>query len=193
MTIFWTFFNTPRGKEHFRVELQPSVGDHLFEFNLAVHRHGDLTWVVLPNYSPGSEAHKLKISGRQGQDLLLLIRDQKGTEKRIRYSADVFWVDGGDIGTVQNITDHRKYFEESLGLSEEEMYCEALFDEYKKLKVTTHAEAQDVKRTQPYEFYQINPQDLMRMKNIAKELLKQGREYFKGTLAEWFEMRKEVQ
>ncbi len=193
MTIFWTFLNTPRGKERFRVELQPSVGDHIFEFNLAVHRHGDSTWVVLPNYVPGSEAHKLKISGQPGQDLLLLIKDQKGTEKRIRYSADVFWVDGGDIGTIQNIADYRKYFEESLGLSEEEMYCEALFDEYKKLEVATHAEAQDVKRGQPYNFYQINPQDLMRKKIIAKELLKQGRERFKGTPAEWFEIRKEAQ
>lgn len=193
MTIFWTFINTPHGKEHFQAELQPSVGDHLFEFNLAVHRHGDSTWTVLPKYVPGNEAHALKISGQPGQDLLLLIKDQNGTEKRLRYAADVFWVDGGDIGIVQNIADYRKYFEESLGLSEQEMYCEALFDEYKKLEVATHMEAQTIKPGQPYKFHRINLQDLARKKAVAKELTNQGRDCFRGTPSEWFKIRKDTQ
>lgn len=193
MTISWTFYNTPKGNEHFRAELQPSVGDHLFEFNLAVHQQGDSSWVILPNYVPGNEAHKLRISGRPVQDLLLLIKDKNGTEKRLRYPANIFWVDGGDIGIVQNIADYRKYFEDSMGLSEQEMYCEALFDEYKKLKAATHMEAQIIKPGRPYKVYQINPQDLMRKKIIAKELLSQDRENFRGTPAEWFEIRKEAQ
>jgi len=192
MTISWTFYNTPKGKEHFRAELQPSVGDHLFEFNLAVHKQGDSSWVILPNYVSGNEANKLKINGQPGQDLLLLIKDKNGTEKRLRYPAHVFWVNGGDIGIVQNIADYRKYFEESMGLSEHEMYCEALFDEYKKLEATTHMEAQTIKPGQPYKVYHINPQDLMRRKAVAKELINQGRDCFKGTPAEWFEVRKEA-
>ena len=191
MTIFWTFYNTPHGHRYFQSELQPSVGDHLFEFNLAVHRRGDSTRIMLPNYVPGNEAHKLKIKGQPGQDLLLLIKDQNGTEKRIRYSTDTFWVNGGDIGIVQNIADYRKYFEKSLGLSEEEMYYEVLFDEYKKLDVATHVEAQTIKRGQAYKIYPINLQDLLLKKAVAKEILKQGRECFRGTPAEWFKIRKD--
>src|SRR3989344_4155856 len=107
MTISWTFYNIPKGKEYFRVELQPSVGDYLFEFNLAAHRHGDPNWVILPNYVPGNEAHKLGINGQPGQDLLLLIKDKNGTEKRLRYPANIFWVEGCDIGIVQSIADYR--------------------------------------------------------------------------------------
>lgn len=193
MIISWTFYNTPRGKEFFRAELQPSIGDHIFEFNLAVHCQGNSSWVVLPNYVSGSEAHKLKINGQTGQDLIVLIKDQKGTEKRIRYSADVFWVDGGDIGIVQNIVDYKKYFEESLGLSEQEMYCEALFDEYKRLETATHIEAQVIKPGQSYKVNHINFQDLTLLKSVAKEIIKLGRENFKGTPSDWFEISKDAQ
>jgi len=193
MTISWIFYNTPKGKEYFRAELQPSIGDHLFEFNLAVHLKDDSSWIVLPNYVSGNEAHALKISGQPGQDLVLLIKDKNGTEKRLRYPANIFWVYGDDIGIVQNIADYRKYFEESMGLSEQEMYCEALFDEYKKLEDATRMEAQIIKPGRPYKVYQINPQDLMRKKAVAKELINQGRDSFMGTPAEWFEIRKDVQ
>lgn len=180
------------GEKYFRAELQPSLGDHIFEFNLAVRGQDGSLLVVLPDYVPGSEAHKLRISGQSGQDLLFMIKDKNGTEKRLRYSANLFWVDGGDIGIVQNVVDYRKYFEESMGLSEQEMYCEALLDEYRKLEVATHIEAQIIKPGQPYKTYQIDPQDLIRKRVVAKELLKQGREYFRGTPSEWFEIRKDA-
>lgn len=192
MTISWIFYNTPVGEKYFRAELQPSLSDHLFEFNLAVREQTGSTRAASSDYVPGNKVHGLKISGRPGEDLFFLIRDEKGTEKKIRYIPDIFWVSGGDIGVTHNIAEYRKYFEASMGLSEQEMYCEALFDEYKKLKIATHMEAQVNKPGQPYKTYHIDPQDFFRKNAVAKELLKQGRECFKGTPAEWFEIRKEA-
>ncbi len=193
MTIFWTFYNTPRNGEYFEAHLQTSTGDHIFQFNLAVHSRGDSNWIVASqDYVVGNEADRLRIRGLRGQDLLLLVRDSNGTEKRIRYSADMNWVDAGDIGTAQNIADYRKYFEDSLGLTEEQMYCKALYDEYLHLDAKTHIVVRDYDPNVPIEGKHIEYQDLLRKKILAKELVNTCRDYFDDKPAEWHDLKLET-
>jgi len=77
---------------------------------------------------------------------------------------------------------------ESLDISEEHMYCKALYEEYKKLEVVTHIETQILKRGQSYKVQYINYQDLMHRKILAKELAEHCKDYFKDKPGEWYEI-----
>jgi hypothetical protein len=69
---------------------------------------------------------------------------------------------------------------------------EDLYEEYKRLKIATHLEAQIGRRSQLYKIHYINPDDLMRRKDLAKELVKNYKEYFEGKPAEWFDLKLDV-
>jgi hypothetical protein len=63
-----------------------------------------------------------------------------------------------------------------------------LYEEYKKLKLATHLEAQVLKPGQPYKVYPINPRDLLRRKDVAEELIANYKEYFKDKPDEWWDL-----
>lgn len=199
MTTYWTFYNIPRGGEYFEAKLSPSIGDHIFQFNLAVHTPGDTTWVkASQNFVPGNHASNLRIEGHRNQDLLFLVKDENGTEKRIRHKVDDYWVDGGDIGTVQTVVDYRKYFTSLLKISEEQMYCKALFEEYQELEAKTSPVVQNMNiRTgeiiKPQYITQASTQDLIRRKVLAKELIKQCKDYFDDKFDEWHNLELDAQ
>ena len=196
MTINWTFYNTPGGSEYFEARLSPSVGDHIFQFNLAIYTPGDTTWIkASQNFVPGNQASNLRIEGHRNQDLLLLIKDENGTEKKIKHTVEYYWVDGGDIGTSQSITDYRKHFASSLGISEEQMYCKALFEEYHDLEAKTSPVVQNINiRTgEVIKPQYINPQDLIRRKILAKELVQQCKDYFNDKFDEWHNLELDAQ
>ena len=194
MTISWTFYNTPKENECFEAELNPSVGDHIFQFNLVVHASGSDVWSkASQDFAPGNQSGGLRIRGRRDQDLLLLIKDEKGTEKRIKYTVDNYWVDGGDVGTMQWVSNYRKHFVSSLGISEEQMYCRALFEEYHELEAKTTLVAQDMnirtgEITKPHYITRTSTQDLIRRKIFAKELVKQCKDYFNDKFDEWHDL-----
>ena len=71
-------------------------------------------------------------------------------------------------------------------------YCENLYREYKKLEVATHIEAQILKRGQPYKIQHINPQDLMRRKILAKELVEHCKDYFEDKPGEWYDIKMDI-
>src|SRR3989338_8060129 len=123
------------------------------------------------------------------QYLLLLFRDDKGTEKRIRFSPSLHWAEGGDVAYTQSIADYRKYFEDSQGLTEDHMYCKALFDEYQYLEAKTAIIVRDYDPNVPIEAKYIDPQDLMRRKILAKELAMSCKEYFEDMPAEWHDIQ----
>ncbi|GEM_PF-6535699 len=111
MTIYWEFINIPRGSEFFRVSLAPSLPDHKFQFNLAVHTPGDSTWLTAaPNFVSGFQAHDLHIEGHRNQEFFLLIQSSGGGEKRMRFLPDEIWVEEGDIGAIQTVPEYRLAF-----------------------------------------------------------------------------------
>lgn len=69
---------------------------------------------------------------------------------------------------------------------------EDLYAEYKKLKASTRIEAQIGKPGQPYKVHRIIPDELKRRKDIAKELVNNYKEYFKGKRGEWFELEQDT-
>lgn len=197
MTIYWTFYNTPRSSEYFEAKLSPSIGDHIFQFNLAVHTPGDKNWMVASkNFMPGSQAGYLRVEGHRDQDLLLLVKDANGAERRIGHRVSDYWVDGGDIGTMQSIPDYRRHFITSLGISEEQMYCKALFEEYQELEAKTSPMVQDIRRGGTIKIQPINnnnTQDLIRRKVLAKELVKLCKDYFNDKFDEWYNLELDAQ
>jgi hypothetical protein len=69
---------------------------------------------------------------------------------------------------------------------------EDLYTEYKKLKTSTHIEAQIGSSGQPYKVHRIIPDELKRRKDLAKELVKNYKEYFKEKQGEWFELEQDT-
>lgn len=181
MVIYWTFYNTPSDRQYFEAHMEPSMGDMLFSFNLAVHTPGDSTWVVAsPNYMPGLAATGIRIEGQPGQELFLLVKDEKGTEKRLKYLVDEMWVDGSDIGNTQNVAEYRRHFVESLGINEEEIYCESIRRGYLELKQANISQAQinSPIRRGTYQVSGTNVQDGMKIKALARELVNKCSPYF---------------
>ena len=195
MTILWTFYNLPRGNEYFEVKLTPSIGDYIFQFNLAVRAPDDSNWrIASKDFISGKQASGLRIEGLREHDLFLLVKDENGTKKRIKYKVDDYWIDEGDKVSTQRISKYRQYFISSLGISEEEMYCKALFEEYQDLKAKTcSVVGQDLKRGQSYKLPHINPQDLIKKKSLAKELVKRCKSYFKNKPDEWHNLEMDAQ
>ena len=72
--------------------------------------------------------------------------------------------------------------------------CEELFNEYKKIEAVTHIEAQIIKRGEPYNVKtnRINPEDFVRLKEVAKELAENCEGYFKDKFAEWIEVQRDA-
>lgn len=188
MTIHWTFYNYGENK-HFRFSISPSVADHLFKVNLAVHTPGDTTWVMAgPEYVPGSQAHDLSIQGHQDQEVFVLIEDENGVQKRAKYSASENWLHEGDVGTRQAILDYRSHFVESMGISEEHMYCRSLYEEYERLATGTQEEVQ-IGSNGEYQTRTVNSWDEMKKKVYAKEMLNRCESYFVNDQAKWQEIR----
>jgi hypothetical protein len=77
-------------------------------------------------------------------------------------------------------------------MNENNIKCEFLYEEYKKLKETTHLEAQILRPGQPYKVQYINSDDLMRRKALAKELVENYKEYFKDKPGEWFDLESDA-
>ena len=73
-------------------------------------------------------------------------------------------------------------------MEEDRKKFEKLYEEYKKLKVATHIEAQILKPGQPYKLQSINPDDFMRRKKLAKELVKNYKDHFKGMRGELYDI-----
>lgn len=191
MTIYWTFYNL--GSKHFEAHLEPSVGDHIFSFNLGVHTPGDHMWgTASKHYVPGAQAHTLRIQGKPGQELILLIRDDKGTEKRATYNVDEYWSSDGDIVSMQSLLPYRKHYEISQGMSEQDMYCKALYKEYQVLDAKTHIIAQDYHPGKKIEGKQVDYQDLMRKTVVAKEIVECCEEFFKDKPGEWHEIKNDA-
>lgn len=69
---------------------------------------------------------------------------------------------------------------------------DSLYAEYKKLKASTHREAQILKIGQPYKVHHISHDEFMRRKALAKELVKNYEKYFDGKHEEWFDLKKDA-
>src|SRR3989338_3530496 len=111
MVLFWTFYNIPTDQQYCQVQLEPSIPDHDYSFNLGVQNPGEKKWLMASqDYVPGLKAWDLKIHAKHNQNVVLLVRDNSGTVKRFRFPIDNYWILGGDIGTCQTITDYRKHF-----------------------------------------------------------------------------------
>ncbi len=65
---------------------------------------------------------------------------------------------------------------------------EEVYSEYKKLLVSTHIEAQILKPGQPYKVNYIKPEELMRRKELANELVNDYKDFFEDKPAEWFDL-----
>lgn len=65
---------------------------------------------------------------------------------------------------------------------------EELYSEYRKLVTSTHIEAQILKPGQPYKVSYIKPEELMRRKEVAKELVNNYKDFFQDKSAEWFDL-----
>lgn len=65
---------------------------------------------------------------------------------------------------------------------------EELYSEYKRLVVSTHIEAQILKPGQPYKVNYIKPEELMRRKEIANDLVSNYKDFFQDKPAEWFDL-----
>ncbi|KKL23257.1 hypothetical protein LCGC14_2427230 [marine sediment metagenome] len=186
MTITWEFINIPRNKQLCIASLSPSIADHIFEFNLGAHKKGEETWVkVSENYISGDKTHNLQIRVKQDQHVLLLVKDRKGVEKNISFDVKKRWIDKGDICSTSEPINYQKYFVDSLGISEGDMYCEALFEEYRKLEVKNHITSQDYISGVDMKTKHINLQDSIRINVLAKELIKCCEGYFKNKSEEW--------
>ncbi len=68
------------------------------------------------------------------------------------------------------------------------MDCEALLKEYKELAAKTHIEAQILRPGQPYKVNIIVPEDLMRLKVVAKELVKNCKGHCNADISEWYDI-----
>lgn len=79
-----------------------------------------------------------------------------------------------------------------MSIDENKERCETLYEEYKKLEATTRLEAQILKPGQPYKVQYIKPEDLMRRKSLAKELVGKYKDYFKDKPGEWFDLESDV-
>lgn len=73
-----------------------------------------------------------------------------------------------------------------------ENHCQKLFEEYKKLEASTHIEAQILKRGEPYKVNYIKPEELMRRKEVAQELVNSCKDFFKDKPAEWFDLQRDI-
>ena len=73
---------------------------------------------------------------------------------------------------------------------EEQMYCKALFEEYQDLEAKTIPVVQNinVRTGEVIKPQYINPQDLIRRKILAKELVKQCKGYFNDKFDEWHDL-----
>jgi hypothetical protein len=65
---------------------------------------------------------------------------------------------------------------------------EEIYEEYKRLVVSTHIEAQILRPDQSYKVNYIKPEELTRRKELAKELVKDYEDFFDGKPAEWFDL-----
>lgn len=78
------------------------------------------------------------------------------------------------------------------GMDDRVKKFEELYEEYKKLSVTTHIEAQILKPGQSYKVHYIKPDDLMRHKALAKELVENYKDYFADKPVEWFDLERDA-
>ncbi len=70
--------------------------------------------------------------------------------------------------------------------------CEDLYREYREIEAITHIEAQALKRGQSYVAQYIKPDDLIKRKSLAKELVLNCELYFKNKPDEWFDLKEEI-
>lgn len=77
-------------------------------------------------------------------------------------------------------------------VNEHQKKFESLYEEYKKLVVSTHIEAQILKPGQSYKVNYIKPNELMRRKELAKELVENYKIFFEGRPAEWFDLERDL-
>lgn len=191
MTITWIFNNNP--EEYFELRLDPSIADYIFSFNVGIRTPGDSNWLTASKEMVvGKDAVNLKIAGKRNQEALIIVRDRKGTEHGIKLSPAETWIEGGHIATTQQILEYREKFESSLGISKEEMYCMALLEEYQSLEATTHLVIENYKPGQKIHGQQINTQDLLRRKVLAKELVGKCENYFKNQPDQWYELEQDA-
>lgn len=192
MTINWTFFNIPQGSERFEARLSPTVGDYIFKFNLAVHTPGDkMQLTASQSYISGNLTGDLRVRGNSNQEVLLLIEDENGMKRQMKFSPAERWVRGRDVGMTAEGVDYRNGFVESLGMSEQHMYCKALFEEYKVLRAKTHVQIENPpKRGESYAPQMINANDLIRTRILAKELAKNCEDYLRDQPDDWFDIEK---
>jgi predicted house-cleaning noncanonical NTP pyrophosphatase (MazG superfamily) len=69
---------------------------------------------------------------------------------------------------------------------------EKIYEEYKRLVVSTHIEAQILKPGQPYKVNYIKPEELTLRKELAKKLVNEYKDFFEGKPAEWFDLQRDT-
>lgn len=77
-------------------------------------------------------------------------------------------------------------------MQDRKIQFEKLHEEYKKLVVSTHIEAQILRPGQPYKVNYIKPEELTRRKELAKELVGKYKDFFEGKPAEWFDLQRDA-
>ena len=76
--------------------------------------------------------------------------------------------------------------------TEDQKEFKQLYEEYKKLMISTHIQTQIVRPGQPYNVNYIKLDELMRRKALAKELVKKYKKYFEGKPSEWFDLESDT-
>lgn len=67
-----------------------------------------------------------------------------------------------------------------------------LYEEYQKLKITTHIEVQILKPGQSYNARYIKLDDLMHRKELAREIVSHYKDYFEVKPTEWFDLERDT-